>query len=147
MNVKMKDNIDGITGQYRITRFKAGTKEVIHQSAWIKNLIVSNDTNGLNIVARQLAGDTTYPIEITGCKMGSGTTTPTINDTDIETDETVLIARSTILNNIAGVLIEFLYRIYLCRMLIIQNLDYFVEASCLRGQSSLRHIQRQELKI
>lgn len=107
MNLKVKEKISGMTGQYRITRYKSGTNEVIHKSDWIKNLVVSNDTNGVNLVARQLAGDNTYNPEITGCKMGTGTTPASISDTDLETDVTGFVARQLISNTVSGVFIQF----------------------------------------
>ena len=105
--MQIKENIGGITGKYKITRFKPGTSEKIAESAWIKNLVVSNDTNGVNLIARQLAGDETYSLEITGCKMGSGTTPASIADTDIETDVTGFQPRATISNTVSGIEIGF----------------------------------------
>lgn len=51
----------------------------------IQNLIVISANYGLNLVAQSLIGLTTYPLEITQGKIGTGTTTPTNADTDLET--------------------------------------------------------------
>lgn len=72
------------SGKYKITRFKAGTDEVISESDWIKNLVVANANHGINLVAKQLGGDTTYPLEITRCELGIGTTPPSVSDTELE---------------------------------------------------------------
>ena len=73
----------GVAGRYRFTTYKAGTKEVIRQTPWIKNKIVSSSGYGLNIIARILSGDTTYGLTITQAKIGDDNTPPTLADTGL----------------------------------------------------------------
>lgn len=49
------------------------------------NIIVANTGHGINLIMRHLTGDDALSLAITQCKFGTGTTTPTINDTDLET--------------------------------------------------------------
>lgn len=72
------DNLK-IKGEFRITKFKNG--EQIHQTKWQNNIVVSSNTYGRNLIARQLAGDNTYPIEIDGMVLSTNNTTPTNSDT------------------------------------------------------------------
>ena len=87
MMTKIKDNLIS-RGRFRITTYKAGTKEIIKQSDWIKNLVVLNATgngHGMNLLVKRLIGNTTTDLVITQAKIGTGDTAPTDNDTDLET--------------------------------------------------------------
>ena len=84
---KITDNLKTI-GRFRITTYKAGTKEVIKQSDWIKNLVVLNATgngHGMNLLVKRLINNTTSDLIITQAKIGTGNTAPTDNDTDLQT--------------------------------------------------------------
>ena len=83
--IKIKNNKGILSGRYRFKTFKAGTKELIRQTDWIKNLIVSNDNNGLNLVLQELNAQTTYDLAITQAKIGTGDTAPVDGNTDLET--------------------------------------------------------------
>lgn len=74
-----------ITGQYIVKKYKAGTKELLWQSPVYKNIVVSSDGYGKNIIARQIGGDTTYSIGIDSAAIGTGTNTPAITDTALQT--------------------------------------------------------------
>jgi len=84
MKKSLKENKAGISGRYRFITRDSKTGEVKRISDWSKNLVVSGAGTGINIVARILANDNTYPLAITKCKIGTGTTAPTNSDTDIE---------------------------------------------------------------
>ena len=84
MLLTFKDNA-AMKGKYRIRSFEAGTDKLIYDSGWIENQIVSSDTYGRNLIMRQLAGDTTYPIEIDSFSMGTGNTAVTDADNDLDT--------------------------------------------------------------
>lgn len=73
-----------ITGRYRICTTDSVSGNILRYSDWIPNLVVNGTGTGVNLIARQLGNDTTYPLPITKCKIGTGTTTPTNSDTDIE---------------------------------------------------------------
>jgi len=92
---KLSGEKSGVAGQYRIRTYRAGTKELIRETDWIKNLVVNNANNGVNLIAQRLIGLTTYDIEITQAKIGTGTTPPTDADTDLETPVTSNIPRAT----------------------------------------------------
>lgn len=74
-----------LKGSYIIRTFDATTGELKRQSPRIENLIVASTGRGLDIITRQLGGDTTYQIEVDTAKIGTGTNTPTIADTDLQT--------------------------------------------------------------
>ena len=99
---QLKDK-GGLKGEYTITVFKAGTKEVLRKIGPIKNLVVSSTGYGRNLIMRQLTGDVTYGIEITQGKIGSGTTAPTDNDTDLETAvlSNINVAEVSVANDVA----------------------------------------------
>jgi hypothetical protein len=77
---KAKDSA-GFTGKMRITVRDSITGEIISQSKWMKNKIVSSSGYGRNIIMRQLTSDTTYPIPVDSAIIGTGSTAPT--DADI----------------------------------------------------------------
>ena len=74
-----------IKGQYKITTLKSGTNEVLRETEYLPNLVVSNTNNGLNLLLLAMRGDETYGIKITQAKIGTGSTATTDNDTDLET--------------------------------------------------------------
>jgi len=81
----LKGNIK-MTGRYKIRSHRAGTKELLRETGWVENLIVSGSAGyGRNILLRQMSGDTTYPLQIDSAKIGTGTTAPVDSDTDLET--------------------------------------------------------------
>jgi len=72
-------------GRFKIKTYKAGTKELLRESDWINNKVVSSNGYGRNLILQALAGLTTYPIAITKAKIGTGTTAAADSDTDLET--------------------------------------------------------------
>jgi len=74
-----------ITGSYKIKTYKAGTNELLRETPVYKNLIVSSDGYGKNILARQIGGNTTYAIGIDSAAIGTGTNTPAVTDTGLQT--------------------------------------------------------------
>jgi hypothetical protein len=74
----MKESF-GMKGRFKYTKYVDG-KEVF-ASDWQDNLIVSSNTYGRNLVARAMAGDTTYPVEVDGMVLSTNTTPPTVSDT------------------------------------------------------------------
>jgi hypothetical protein len=71
----------GIGGELTIKKYRDG--KLIWQSDPIKNKVVSSDGYGRNLLMRQLAGITTYPIEIDSFSVGDGTTAPSDSDTTL----------------------------------------------------------------
>jgi hypothetical protein len=70
-------------GRYRFITQDASGKEVV--SPWSKNLIMQGASNGTGLVARALISDPTFPLGITSGEIGTGSTAPTIGDTNLET--------------------------------------------------------------
>lgn len=66
-----------------ITKLHGGTP--VWQSAPLPNKVVSSSGYGRNLLARALAGDGTYPPEITSASLGSGSTAPADGNTDLQT--------------------------------------------------------------
>lgn len=77
-------NFFTVKGRYRIFKTCNVTGDVLSVTDWIPNLVVNGTGTGVNIIARLLGNDSTYPLAITKCKIGTGTTAPTNADTDIE---------------------------------------------------------------
>lgn len=73
-----------LSGRYRIFKTDSITGDVISVSDWIPNLVMNGTGTGVNIIARLLGNDSTYPLPITKCKIGTGTTAPVDGNTDIE---------------------------------------------------------------
>ena len=73
-----------VKGSYTYTVYKDG--KVIRKSPEIENLVLlNNNPSGLYILMSHLLGTDTNGLEITGASIGTGTTTPTISDTSLET--------------------------------------------------------------
>ena len=72
-----------MNGRYKITTLEQG--KVVSETDWIHNLVMKGVSNGTGIIMRQLAGDTTYPIAITSAEIGTGSTAPSITDTNLVT--------------------------------------------------------------
>lgn len=81
-NLKEKS---GLKGSYRIKKYKAGTKELLWESGINKNLVMASDGYGVNILMRQIGGNTTYPIGVDSAAIGTGTNAPTAADTGLQT--------------------------------------------------------------
>ncbi len=77
-------NVFTIKGRYRFYKTDSITGDFISVSEWCPNLVVNGTGTGVNIIARLLGNDSTYPLPITKAKIGTGTTPPTNADTDIE---------------------------------------------------------------
>jgi hypothetical protein len=76
--MKSNDKI-GIKGKFKISKFRNGN--LINETDWQDNLVVSSDTYGRNLIARAIAGDNTYPIEIDSMVLSTNNTAPTNTDT------------------------------------------------------------------
>lgn len=96
-----------LKGKLRFRTYDSITGELKRTSPWTSNLIVSSSGHGLNLISRALLGDNTYPLEITQAKIGTGTTTPALTDTDLETMvlDGIVKSNETITNN--EIILEF----------------------------------------
>lgn len=84
MKLKVKDK-GGFIGRYIITVKDDATGKVVERVEG-KNLIVSGAGGyGRNIVIRNIAGDDTFPMEVTTVSLGTGTNVPADSDTDLQT--------------------------------------------------------------
>lgn len=72
-------------GRYRFIKTDSRNGEFIWASEWQYNLIMNGTNTGVRLIAQHLAGDDTYPLEITSCGIGTGNTAPTDADTDLQT--------------------------------------------------------------
>ena len=97
----MKDNI-GLKGRFKIKVYRAGTKELLRESAWINNLIVSSDGFGRNLLLRRMNGNTTYTVKIDSASIGTGTTAPVDSDVALETSvlASISVAQSNLVNDV-----------------------------------------------
>lgn len=106
---KLQSNGKIITGKYKIITLPSQpnidkeTRLANYKSGLIKpkrvqevgNLLMLSETYGLNLILRQLAGNTIYPINIDSAGIGTGTTAPTSADTGLQTPVVTGIERST----------------------------------------------------
>ena len=72
----------GIKGEFKVTKLNA-KGEVIYVTDWQKNLVVSSNGFGRNLIARRLAGITATPIAITKLTLSTNDTTPAVADTSL----------------------------------------------------------------
>lgn len=72
-----------LSGKLRYTIFKEGQQ--VHQSPWMPNNIVSNQDNGVNVLASNFTGATALSFEATSAGIGTGNTAPDDADTGLET--------------------------------------------------------------
>lgn len=83
----------GITGKVKITAVKDG--QVVYRQEY-NNLVVSGSGGyGKNIVARRLASDNTYTLNLKYADLGTGTNAPTLADTALQT----AVARASVVSN------------------------------------------------
>lgn len=80
----------GIKGMFRVIKLDSDLNP-IKFGDWQKNIVVSSNTYGRNIIARQMIGDTSYPIGLTKMVLSTDSATPTdadtaIGGTEIESD-------------------------------------------------------------
>lgn len=93
-HVKIKEKIGRPQGKFRFLKYKEGTNELISASEWCKNLVLNSSTTGIGLIAKQLIGVTTYPLEITSAEIGTGSNAPVDSDTNLQTPVVTGILRS-----------------------------------------------------
>lgn len=87
-----------ISGQVRITKYRAGTKEILWQSPWMKNMIVKGQSTGKNLIIQRLAGMNTYSLNISYGEIGTSAGSPTAADVGLGTP----VARTAFSNRSVG---------------------------------------------
>jgi len=92
-----------VGGVLTIETFSNGKK--VRELGPIRNKVVSSDGYGRNLLIRQLAGDTTYPIEIDSIALGDGNTTAADGDTALGNSlvSGISITELTVANNVLTV--------------------------------------------
>jgi len=96
----------GIKGKYTITKYKAGTKEVISTQE-VDNLVVANAGSGTDLITRRLIGDNTYSLEIDSASIGTGTDIPSTADTGLQSPVLADIARTKAISTPTSVTLDF----------------------------------------
>lgn len=91
--IKIDDGAKAM-GRYRFITYRAGTKEILRTSPWIKNLVMKGSNTGVNLIAQRLIGATTYDIAIDSAEIGTGNTAPANSDTNLQTPVAVGIVRA-----------------------------------------------------
>lgn len=84
-----------IHGAYRFKIYDSETGKFKRETDWHKNLVVYSTNHGLGMIAQQLIGITTYPLEITQLKIGTGTNPVNAANTDLQTTVTSGIIKAT----------------------------------------------------
>lgn len=80
----MNDTIN-IAGKIRITKYRAGSNEILWQSPWMSNLVVNNSNRGRNLIVQRLVGTNTYSLNLAYAEIGTSTGSPTASDTGLGT--------------------------------------------------------------
>lgn len=96
-----------VSGQYRFVVTKAGTNQVLRTSPWIKNKIMNGANTGVQLIAQHLNEELANQLFIDSASIGTGTTPPTIADTNLQTPVTTGIARATHTRSGAVVELDF----------------------------------------
>lgn len=82
--VKLLDSFSA-SGRFRILKTRAGTGQMLMATDWSKNLVVTGNNTGRNLIAQRLGGTNTYSLNITHADIGTGTNTPVNTDTQLQT--------------------------------------------------------------
>lgn len=92
-----------VSGHLVIKAIKDG--KVIRSTGRLPNLVVTSDGFGRNLIARQLAGDATYPLEIDSASLGDDNTAAAAGQTDLLNAlvEDIPITDATAVNNVLNV--------------------------------------------
>lgn len=85
MNIQKAQEALGLMGRVRTITYKAGTDQVLRVSEWSDNKIMNGTNTGLNLVLNRLNSDNTYSLNINYADIGTGTNTPAISDTTLQT--------------------------------------------------------------
>lgn len=72
-------------GRVRIIQKRAGTQEVLSISDWMPNLIMLGTDTGRDLILDRLNGITTYSLNLGHADIGTGTNTPAVSDTTLQT--------------------------------------------------------------
>lgn len=96
-------DVCGFYGVLNIEKYRDGEK--VFDSGPLKNKVISSNGYGRNIVARQLAGDTTYPIEIDSIQLGDDNTAAVDGDTALGNalETGITITEKSVANNVVTV--------------------------------------------
>lgn len=86
-----------LKGHYKISVFKAGTKELLRQSEH-DNLVVYSANAGLGLITQHFVGTTTYALDLNKAAIGTGTTDPAVTDEGLETEVLGDIDRASVVN-------------------------------------------------
>lgn len=92
-----------VGGTLTIRKYKTG--KLISQSSPLPNKVVSSSGYGRNIIARQLAGDTTYAMEIDSARVGDDDTAAADGNTNLGNVlvSDIPITNMTVTNNVLQV--------------------------------------------
>ncbi len=98
ISIKEKENIKP-TGTITIRVYKAGTKELL-KTIVHKNLIMQGTNTGKDLIVQRLLSTNTYSLNINYGAIGTGTNTPAVSDTQLQTEtDRVLVAFSQNIGN------------------------------------------------
>lgn len=93
-----------ITGKVRVIVSDSKTNIVKRVGEWSKNLVMDTTGRGIQMLMERLGGSTTYTGIINYGAIGTGSTTPTISDTQLTTE----ITRTTVsTTSISGDIVTF----------------------------------------
>ena len=81
--IPVKDAPLGLTGKVKIITYKAGTKEILHETPYQSNLIMLGTNTGKSLILSRLASNNTYSLNINYGALGTSATAPAITDTQL----------------------------------------------------------------
>jgi hypothetical protein len=107
MKIVVKEK-GGIKGKVRIFKTRAGTNEILNITKWTDNLVMLGTNTGKDLILDRLNADNTYSLNITHGDIGTGTNTPAVSDTTLQTP-TVRVAKAngSIASNVLSIFFFF----------------------------------------
>lgn len=82
---ELKTKPDGIRliGEVKIQTFRAGTKELLRETPWMRNIVLASAERGIYLMLDRLAGITTYTGVVSHADIGTDDTAATSDDTGL----------------------------------------------------------------
>lgn len=82
-HIYIRDEPCGVHGRMQITKYRAGTKEILYRSPWMDNLVMDGANIGLNLIVQAMAGEIALNLNV--ARIGTGNTAPADGNTDLVT--------------------------------------------------------------
>ncbi len=81
----MNEQYMKISGKVRITKYQAGTDEIISRTPWMNNIVVNGASTGRNLIVQRLIGVNDYDLNIAWGEIGTSAGAVDNSDTGLGT--------------------------------------------------------------